>query len=146
MDCPLPGAAFFVFLYPCSPDTPTPNRAKSPFNGSFGNTSRNRSVSFMAEAMLAALDCISPRRFASCRTWVSIGIINVRLSISSLHSPRSTGEESRTIHRRNIQMRLHEDLVFLGMMPSIPLSEKNFTMASTASRHVSDLFAELSAR
>ena len=41
-----------------------------------------------------------------------------------LHKPRSTGEPSRTIQRKNMHTRLQAEVVFLGMIVSIPLLEK----------------------
>ena len=41
----------------------------------------------------------------------------VRRSIKSLQRPRSTGESVLTIQRKNIQIRLHEDVASFGMTP-----------------------------
>ena len=113
--------------------TPTPNRAKSPFSGSSGKTSFSLFVSLMADDMEAVLDCSSPRRHASCSTWVSIGMIRVRLSMTSFHIPRSTGDSSLTIQRRNMQRRLQLDCVFFGIMPSTFLVANYFVIFSKAS-------------
>ena len=70
------------------------------------------------DAVLLFIKC---NLFASWRTCVSNGTIKVRLSIKSLHKPISTGELSLTIHLRNIQTLLHADVVFVGIIVSMPV-------------------------
>ena len=106
------------------PFTPYPNRAKSPFSGSLGNTSDKAAVSLRAELMDATDPFISPS-LTDCRTTcVSNGITSVRRSIESDHNPISTGEPSRTIQRRNMHTRLQADCAFFGTTPSDPAAAK----------------------
>ena len=86
----------------------------------------------MAVDMVAVLAFSSPKP-TDCRiTCTSNGIINVFLSIKPLHKPRSTGELSRTIHRKNMHKRLHDDFALSGTMPFDPLAEKYDVRASMA--------------
>lgn len=63
---------------------------------------------------------------------MSKGIISDCLLIKSCHIPKSTDELLRTNQRKNIQMRLHEDEVFLGTIPITCCSAKNVQRASIA--------------
>ena len=112
--------------------TPYPNNAKSPFSGSSGKTSDIAEVRRNAADMDAEEDLRSPRRMDCWTTCVSIGMMSVRRSMKSSHTPRSTGEPRLTIQRMNIQTRLHDDWVFLGIMPSMPRDEKYDVNADTA--------------
>lgn len=102
---------------------PYPNRAKSPFSGSLGKISSIDWVRRRAADMEAELHLSSPNRCDSASTWVSRGMMSVRRSMKSAHRPRSTGEPLRTIHRRNMQSRLHADWVSRGtttLRPRVP--------------------------
>lgn len=102
---------------------PYPNRAKSPFSGSLGKISSIDCVRRRAADMVAEPHLSSPNRCDSASTWVSRGMMSVRRSMKSAHRPRSTGEPLRTIHRRNMQSRLHADWVSRGtttLTPRVP--------------------------
>ena len=95
---------------------PYPKRAKSPFRGSSGKMSVRLAVRRRAADIVAVLVERSPRRVDCRSTWTSSGMISVRRSMKSAHSPKSTGELLRTIHLRNRHIRLQADLVLWGMI------------------------------
>lgn len=63
------------------------------------------------------------RRRAVCMI-VSRGIYSDALSTMLLHNPKSTGEQSRTIQRKNMHGRLHSELIGRVLPPVIPLCLK----------------------
>ena len=97
------------------------------------------SVSLLAVVMLAEAALSNPNAFDCRITCTSIGIIRVRRSMKSFHSPRSTGDSVRDIHLRNIHSRLHDDLVLRGMMPSEPSLRKYPVRLSHAERASCDV-------
>ena len=112
--------------------TPMPKRAKSPRHGSSGKTSARLVVSRFAADMDATRLLSSPSLQASCTTCVSRGTTSVRLSMKSAHSPRSTGDPSRTIQRRNMHTRLQAERASLGTTGHSPHPPNRAHIAATA--------------